>query len=146
MRPQMTRTNFLMTIVIGLDILWILVCRLHGRLMRGGGGYSEGETRPRANHTSMVETTLSTLDSSSTFADTGVFSKEEVDTIHRLMSGLETSATPSSFAHTSNLAIALVGSMRDSLVSGCCLSCSSTGAGIGKGLLIENFSSLVLSL
>jgi hypothetical protein len=69
---------------------------------------------------------FSTPDSSSTLADTSlftkeevdtlrqlmsrletfasVFSKEEVDTLHRLMFRLETFATASSFAHTCNLA------------------------------------------
>jgi len=39
--------------------------------------------------------------------DTGALSKEEVETLHRLMSRLDTSAIASSFAHTGNLATAL---------------------------------------
>jgi hypothetical protein len=67
-------------------------------------GHSRGGTRPRANHTLYVETMVFAPDSSSLSADTGVFSKEEVDTLHRLMSQLETS---SSFTHTNNLATTL---------------------------------------
>jgi hypothetical protein len=54
--------------------------RLHGHPTRGCEGHSGGGTRPRANHTSMVETIVSTPDASSLLLDTGVFSKEEVDT------------------------------------------------------------------
>jgi hypothetical protein len=76
--------------------------------MRSRGGHSGGGTKPHANHTSMVEATVSTPNSSSTFADTDVFSKEQVDALRRLMSRLETSiTTSSSFAYTGNLAIAL---------------------------------------
>jgi hypothetical protein len=41
--------------------------RLHDRPMRDREGHSEGVTRPRTNHTSIVEAAISTLDPSSTF-------------------------------------------------------------------------------
>jgi hypothetical protein len=56
--------------------------------MRGRGGHSGGGTRCRANHTSIVEVTVCKPDSCSTSADIDIFSKEEVDTLCRLMSRL----------------------------------------------------------
>lgn len=74
----------------------------------GRGGHSGGGTRFCANHISMVDAIVLTLDSSSTSVDAGVFSKEKVDTLHRLMSRLETSTTASfSFVNTSNSTTAL---------------------------------------
>jgi hypothetical protein len=43
--------------------------RLHGHPTRGRGGRSGGGTRPRANHTSMVDTIVSTPEARSPFAD-----------------------------------------------------------------------------
>lgn len=65
----------------------------------------------------MVEMIVSTLDSSSTSADTGSFSKEEVDKFRQLISRLERSTTAfSSFAHIGNLTTALnVSSTRQTL-------------------------------
>jgi transposase InsO family protein len=100
--------------------------RFRGRLARGRGGHIGGRSRPRANHTSLIEKNFST----STSADpgifsmqevatlrrlmsrleifVGVFSKEEVDTLCRLMSRLETFVSASSFlAHTGDLTTAL---------------------------------------
>lgn len=65
--------------------------RLHGHLAQGR---SDGGTRPRANHTSMVETSASSPDASSS----------SVDTLCQLMSQLETFGTASfSFPHMGNL-------------------------------------------
>jgi hypothetical protein len=55
----------------------------------------------------MVEKIVSTPDSGSTFGDTGVFSKDEVNILLWLISQLETSATSSSFTHAGNLATIL---------------------------------------
>lgn len=76
--------------------------RLHGCPTRGRGSRLGGGTRPRANHTAMVETIVSTLDASSPSVDTRGFSKEEVETFRKLVSRLETSAILSFFAYTVN--------------------------------------------
>jgi uncharacterized lipoprotein len=74
---------------------------------KGSRGPFRGGTRLQANHTSMVEKTVSTLHSSSTSVGTGVLINEEVATLRPLMSQLESSATASSIAYTSNLVTAM---------------------------------------
>jgi len=82
--------------------------KLQGHPTRGRGGRTGGGFRPRAHHTSTVETTTPTLDTSSSTTDIGGLSKDEVESLRRLMSRLDTPATTaSSSAFTGNLATAL---------------------------------------
>jgi hypothetical protein len=61
--------------------------RLNGRPPnRGRGGRSGGGTRPRANHTSTVETDVPTLGPSHSSTEMGGLSKEEVEAFRQLMS------------------------------------------------------------
>jgi cobalamin biosynthesis Mg chelatase CobN len=56
--------------------------KLHGRPARGRGGHIGGGFRPRAHHTSTVETTTPTLETSCSTIDTGGLSKDEVEALH----------------------------------------------------------------
>jgi len=55
--------------------------KLQGRPTRGRGGRTGGGFRPRAHHTSTVETTTPTLDTSSSTIDIGGLSKDEVEAL-----------------------------------------------------------------
>jgi len=108
MQPHMTKTNYSVTTVIGHDILGETCWKLQGCPTRGRGGCTGGGFRPRAHHTSTVETTTPTLDISSSTTDIGRLSEDEVEALRRLMSRLDTPATAaSSSALTGNLTTAL---------------------------------------
>ena len=56
--------------------------RLNGRpLNQGRGGRTGGGTRPRANHTSTIETDVPTLSPSPSSTDMGGLSKEKVEAL-----------------------------------------------------------------
>jgi hypothetical protein len=82
--------------------------KLQGRPTQGRGGHTGGGFRPWAHHTSTIETTTPTLDTSSSTRDIGGLSKDEVEALHRLMSRLDTPTTAaSSSVLIDNLATAL---------------------------------------
>jgi hypothetical protein len=71
-------------------------------------GHTGGGFRPQAHHTSTVETTTPTLDTSSSPTDIGGLSQEEVEALRRFMSRPDTPTTAaSSSALTGNLATTL---------------------------------------
>jgi hypothetical protein len=75
------------TTIIGLGLLGKLVGDSVAVLPESRG-HTGGETKSRANHTSMVETFLSKPDSSPPVDIEGL-SKEEVETLCRVMSRLD---------------------------------------------------------